>query len=188
MDTHLKSYLITDPKHYSNNEQLFKKNLTKALKNKKVNMACFRDKESSNFESLAKIFIEVCNEFNIKRILINSDYELAKKLGATGVHLNSTQFDKIKEAKNLGLYVIISCHTFNEIEKAQNSYVNAVTYSPIFHSPNKGEAKGITSLKQAISLYEDINIIALGGILSQEELKQIENAKAYGFASIRYFI
>lgn len=188
MDTHLKSYLITDPKYYSNNEELFRKNLTKVLKNKKVDMACFRDKESSNFESLAKIFIEVCNEFNIEITLLNTDYELAKKLGATGVHLNSTQFDKIKEAKSLNLYVIISCHTFNEIEKAQNSYVNTVTYSPIFHSPNKGKAKGIDSLKQAIQLYEDIDIIALGGILTQEEINQIEKTKAYGFASIRYFI
>jgi thiamine-phosphate pyrophosphorylase len=188
MDTHLKSYLITDPKYYSNNEELFKKNLKKVLTNKKVDIACFRDKESSNFEELAKIFIEVCNEFNIKKILLNGDYLLAKKLGATGVHLTSTQFDKIKEAKNLDLYVIISCHNFNEIEKAQNSYANAVTYSPIFHTPNKGEPKGINSLKQAIHLYDDMNIIALGGILTNEQLTQIQKAKAYGFASIRYFI
>lgn len=188
MNTSLKSYLITDPKYYSNNEELFTRNLKKVLSKKQVDIACFRDKESNNFEKLAEIFIEVCNEFNIEKTLINGDYLLAKQLGATGVHLTSEQFDKIKEAKNLDLYVIISCHTFNHIEKAQNAYANAVTYSPIFPTPNKGEPKGINSLKQAISLYDDMNIIALGGILSEIQLSQIEKTNAYGFASIRYFV
>ncbi|MDZ7817843.1 MAG: thiamine phosphate synthase [Aliarcobacter sp.] len=130
----------------------------------------------------------VCKEFKIKEILINSNYNLAKELGATGVHLTSLQFDEIKEAKKLNLYVIISCHTFSDIEKALNSYCNAVTFSPIFDTPNKGEPKGITTLKEAISLYEDIDIFALGGIVNQEQVEQVSKTKACGFASIRYFI
>jgi thiamine-phosphate pyrophosphorylase len=186
--SNLKKYLITDPKYYSNNEELFKKNLKRVLKNNLVDIACFRDKESNNFNSLAKIFIDVCKEFKIKEILLNGNYNLAKELGATGVHLTSLQFDEIKEAKKLNLYVIISCHTFNDIEKALNSYCNAITFSPIFDTPNKGEPKGITSLKEAINLYEDIDIIALGGIVREEQVEQISKTKAYGFASIRYFI
>lgn len=186
--TNLKKYLITDPKHYSNNSDLFRKNLIKVLKNNEVDIVCFRDKESKNYEELAKIFVEVCKDFNIEKILLNSNYKLAKELGANGVHLTSNQFEKIKEAKRLGLYVIISCHTFSEIEKAQNAYVNAVTFSPIFDTPNKGEPKGITSLKEAISLYEDMDIIALGGIVKEEQIELISKTKAYGFASIRYFI
>ena len=186
--TNLKKYLITDPKYYSNNSDLFRKNLTRVLKNNEVDIVCFRDKESENFEELAKIFVEICKDFNIEKILLNSNYELAKNLGANGVHLTSNQFEKIKEAKRLGLYVIISCHTFSEIEKAQNAYVNAVTFSPIFDTPNKGEPKGITSLKEAISLYEDMDIIALGGIVKEEQIELISKTKAYGFASIRYFI
>lgn len=184
----LKKYLITDPKHYSNNSDLFRKNLTRVLKNNEIDMICFRDKESENFEELAKIFVDTCKDFNIEKILLNSNYELAKNLGANGVHLTSNQFEEIKEAKRLGLYVIISCHTFSEIEKAQNAYVNAVTFSPIFDTPNKGEPKGITSLKEAINLYEDMDIIALGGIVKDEQIELISKTKAYGFASIRYFI
>uniref|UniRef100_UPI0040486000 thiamine phosphate synthase n=1 Tax=Aliarcobacter sp. TaxID=2321116 RepID=UPI0040486000 len=185
---HLKKYLITDPKYYSDKEDLFKKNLTRVLKNNLVDIACFRDKESANFDTLAKIFIDVCTKFKIKEILLNGDYNLAKKLGATGVHLTSSQFSEIKEAKKLNLYTIISCHTFNDIEKALDSYCNAVTFSPIFDTPNKGEPKGITTLKEAINLYEDIDIIALGGIVRDEQVEQISKTKAYGFASIRYFI
>ena len=188
MTNDLKNYLITDPKYYTCDEILFRKNLQNVLKHKKVDIACFRDKESDNFKELAKIFVQTCKEFNISKILINSDYLLAYNLEATGVHLTSNQFDKIKEAKKLNLYTIISCHTFNDIEKALNLHCNAVTFSPIFETPNKGKPKGITTLKEAISLYEDIDIYALGGIVKQEHVEQIAKTKACGFASIRYFI
>ncbi|MFK2822798.1 thiamine phosphate synthase [Arcobacter sp. YIC-80] len=188
MKSDLKNYLITDPKYYSNNPELFKKNLKRVLKNNQVDMACFRDKSSENFEELAELFIKICKEFNIKKILLNQNYELAKDLGATGVHLTSKQYKEIKKAKDLDLYVIISCHSFVDIEKAQEAYANAVTLSPIFDTPNKGEAKGTNILKQAINLYEDIDIIALGGITTQEHIKKVKKAKPYGFASIRYFI
>ena len=56
MNKNLLHYLITDPKYYSNDKDLFRKNLEKVLKTKKVDMACFRDKESENFEILAQIF------------------------------------------------------------------------------------------------------------------------------------
>ena len=184
----LKKYLITDPKYYSNNLDLFKKNLQRILEKNSIDIACFRDKTSENFEELADVFIQTCKEFNIEKILLNKDFKLAKKLGATGVHLTSEQFKKIKKARDLDLYVVISCHNLSDIEKAQESYANAVTFSPIFDTPNKGEAKGINALVQAINLYEDMDIIALGGIVSNEQVEQIEKANPYGFASIRYFV
>lgn len=162
--------------------------MRKALNAKKVNIACFRDKTSENFKELAKIFVKVCKELNIEKILINGNYKLAKKLNASGVHLTSEQFEKIRKAKELDLYTIISCHNYDDIEKAQNLYVNAITYSPIFDTPNKGVPKGIDKLKEATRIFEDINIIALGGIINEEQIEKIHKTKAYGFASIRYFI
>ena len=188
MKEDLISYLITDPIYYSNNIELFEKNLKEVLQNKKVDIACFRDKTSQNFKELASIFVKVCKEFQIEKILINSNYKLAKELGATGVHLTSSQFEKIKKAKELDLYTIISCHSYDDIEKAQNLYVNAITYSPIFITPNKGTPKGIDKLKEVTQIYEDMKIIALGGIIDEEHLEKISKTKAYGFASIRYFI
>lgn len=184
----LVSYLITDPKYYSNKPIVFEEKLVKALESKKVHMACFRDKISSNYLELAKIFIRICKEFNIEKYLLNQDYLLAKKLGATGVHLTSKQFSEIQKAKDLNLYTIISCHNHKDVQNAQNKHVNAVTYSTIFPSPNKGEAKGIANLREVIQSYEDLDIIALGGIISQENVELISKTKAYGFASIRYFV
>ena len=183
-----KKYLITDPKYYSNDLTLFKQNLSNILKSKEVDIACFRDKQSKKFEELASIFVDVCKSFHIDKILINTDYKLAHKLNASGVHLNSTQFHKIKTAKDLGLYTIISCHTFEDIKKAKELNIDAVTYSPIFETPNKGKPKGIVGLNDVLKEFPDLKIIALGGIINDSQIKEISQTSAYGFASIRYFI
>ena len=181
-------YLITDPKYYTNDEKEFEEILINSLDKQQIDIACFRDKESSNFKEIAKIFIKICKEKNIKEILLNGNYLLAHKLNASGVHLTSAQFDDILKAKELGLYVIISCHTFEDIQKAIDYQADAVTYSPIFETPNKGVPKGIETLKEVINKYPNINIIALGGILNETQIEQISKTKAYGFASIRYFV
>ena len=183
----LQQYLITDPIYYGTKKEEFKKNLSIAVENNKVDIACYRDKSAKNYEELAKIFIQTCKEFNIEDILLNENYELAKELGATGVHLNSKQFDDIQKSKNLDLKVIISCHNVLEVERAQKRYVNAVTYSPIFKTPNKGEIKGISKLREICDIF-DMHIFALGGIISNEQIEQIKTTRACGFASIRYFI
>lgn len=180
-------YLITDPKYYTNDEKKFEEVLINILNKHQIDIACFRDKESSNFEEIAKIFIKICKEKNIKKILLNGNFLLAHKLNAAGVHLTSAQFNDIRKAKELGLYVIISCHTFEDIEKAINNQADAVTYSPIFETPNKGKPKGIEILKDIVNKYQNINIIALGGIINNEQIKEISKTKAYGIASIRYF-
>jgi thiamine-phosphate pyrophosphorylase len=181
------SYLITDPKYYTNNPKIFKEKLFDALQNHHIDYACFRDKTSENFEELAAIFVQVCQTFHIEQILINKRIDIARQVGATGVHLTSTQFEQIAVAKANDLYTIISTHSLNEIEKAQDAHANAVTYSPIFQTPNKGEPKGIDALKTAISFY-DIDIIALGGIVHKNQIEAIEKTSAKGFASIRYFV
>lgn len=184
----LKKYLITDPKYYSNSLDQFEKKISFVLANKKPDIVCFRDKESLNFIELANSFVQICKKFNINKILINSDYKLAKKLNATGVHLNSSQFDKITIAKDLGLYVIISCHNTKDINKAIKFKADAITYSPIFITPNKGEPKGLENLKKVLDDFKEIDIIALGGIINKQQIDQIAKTKAYGIASIRYFI
>lgn len=187
MDNRFISYLITDPSYYSSDPQLFKQRLTHVLKNNKIQYACFRDKESHNFEALASVFVQVCQSFQIEQILINQNIEVALKMGASGVHLTSNQFEQIQEAKSHDLYTLISTHSLSQIQRAQDAHVHGVTFSPIYHSPNKGNPKGIDALKTAIGFY-DIDIIALGGIVTQEQVEKIKQTQARGFASIRYFI
>ena len=188
MNKQLQSYLITDPKYYTNNPSTFKSILEHTIHKNKIDFICFRDKESSNYEELARVFVDTCKTLNIKNIFLNSDYLLASKLKASGVHLTSTQFDKIEEAKDLGLEVIISCHNQEDIQKAKEVKVKTITFSPIFSTPNKGKEKGTKVLNEIVTKHKDINIFALGGIIKHEHVKEIASTNVYGFASIRYFL
>lgn len=187
------NYLITDPKYYGDDKIEFENILDKNLKNHQVEFASFRDKLSENRDELVNVFLEVCDKYDIKMKIINSDVDLAIKLCFNGIHLTSKQFDKIRICKDNGLYVIISCHDFEEIKNAYENGADAVTFSPIFYTPYKGKPKGIESLKSIINRVKEIKtrefkIIGLGGIIDSEHIEQIKSAEADGFASIRYFI
>ena len=43
-------------------------------------------------------------------------------------------------------------------------------------------------LNEVIEKFPNLKIFALGGIIQNEQIKEIEKTKAYGFESIRYFI
>ena len=185
----MNSYLITDPKYYSNNPLILKTRLIKAITSYKPDFICFRDKNSNNFKELATAFKEIATSLNQKNIFLNSDILLAKILGFDGVHLTSKQFNQIQLAKSQNLKVIISCHNEEEIKEAIFKKADFITYSPIFPTPNKGEPKGVENLKYIVNKYNDINIFALGGIINDNQiskLKAIQNL--FGFASIRFFV
>jgi len=172
----LKRYLITSPEFYTD---------AQVLKHR-ADYALYRDKTNPDYDKSAKHFVELCESQENLKSFIHQKVDLAKELKATGVHLTSQQFDEIVHAKKLNLEVIISTHTHEEVLKAQVLGADAVTYSPIFASPNKGTPKGIEDLKELLSKC-DINVFALGGIIDEEQVQLIEKVKPYGFASIRYF-
>ena len=145
----------------------------------------FRDKELKGFEDRAKEFISYLSNRDLI-LYLHRDIELAKRLGFDGVHLKSSQFDSIKFAKSLDLLTIISTHKRFEIELAKKNGADMIFYSPIFYTPNKSKPKGLENLKNICKNY-DIDIIALGGIISDKEAKEIEKLGVSGFASIRYF-
>ncbi|MDY0117124.1 MAG: thiamine phosphate synthase, partial [Sulfurimonadaceae bacterium] len=160
----LKKYLITSPEFYTQEAQQFEQILRGQLRMHSPDYALYRDKQNPNVKELAGNFISVCREFVSLVSIIHTDATLAHELGAHGVHFGSKDFDKIKHAKELGLYVIISTHNEAEIEKAIEEGADAITYSPIFETPNKGEPKGIEALQHVIKKYP-IKIFALGGIV-----------------------
>lgn len=183
----IKPYLITDPEYYGQCTESVYEATVNALYKHHPFMACFRDKTTGDYEALATAFIKAVRSVGGTRVVLHSQVEIAGRLGAEGVHLASTQFDEIPAAKALGLYVIASCHTFEEIESAQKQGADAVTYSPVFATPGKGKPKGLEDLKEIVGKI-DLNIYALGGITTPEQVEQVENTGVYGFASIRYFI
>ena len=176
------SYAITDPStlsfdHLDQNLQRF---------SQKADMIVYRDKTNDNYPNSAKLFIEHASNYPFAKILLHTDYQLAHKLKADGVHLTSRQFDDIGKAKALGLFVVISCHTHKEAISAQEYGADMITFSPVFATPNKGTALGATAINRLKELVT-LPIIALGGILTGEDIDACRVNGASGFASIRYF-
>jgi thiamine-phosphate pyrophosphorylase len=183
----MKHYLITDPSFYGTTSDAIEASLDVVYSYTLPDFSLFRDKQTAHYRDLAQTFVAVSRSYRISRVLLHGDYLLAHELKADGVHFTSTQFDEIAEAKKLGLYVVISTHTHDEALKAQELGADAITYSPIFFSPDKGEPKGLEDLKEIVDKIR-VPIFALGGITTQEQIKAVEECGAYGFASIRYFI
>ena len=152
----------------------------------RAEMIVYRDKSNANYAQNAKHFLDDARAYKFSKILLHTDYKLAYELGADGVHLSSQQFNEIKNAKVLGLFVIVSTHTLKEASDAQKQGADMITLSPIFSTPNKGEPKGLDFLLEVAKAIE-IPIIALGGILTQEQIEACREHGASGFASIRYF-
>ena len=184
------SYFITDPIEFGDTANILKKNLENSIKNNNINMICFRDKISKDkdIEPLAKTTLNLANKYNIISV-INGDIKLALQLGFNGVHLRSIQFNEIEFANQNNLITIVSCHNEDDIKKAKQLKANIVTYSPIFYKESKGDPKGIENLNYTVKKYQNNNfkIIALGGIITDEQVKQIKSTNCNGFASIRYF-
>lgn len=182
----MQNYLITSREFYTDIPEIYSSLLYKQIKTHMPTYALYRDKSNPNYDTQAEYHVRVCSQFENLKSFIHQKVDLAVLLGANGVHLTSTQFNKVSYAKELGLEVIVSTHTHDEVLYAQKLGADAVSYSPIFSSPNKSNPKGLADLKNLIAK-TDIKIFALGGIVKSKQVQQVKECGAYGFASIRYF-
>ena len=180
----MNSYLITDPSFYTHELKTFISKLTQSFKTHQPDFALYRDKEFKDYDTFAPHFIALCNEYNVKAILHNKA-PLAHQLGAYGVHYSGDKLCSIGTTSS-DLFQILSTHSLEEINSAYQLGIDAVTFSPIFETPNKGEPKGIEILKDVVK-NSPLPIIALGGIIDNNQISEVENSKAWAFASIRYF-
>lgn len=152
----------------------------------KASMIVYRDKKNKEYALCAKMFVAAAKQFGFNRVLLHGEADLAKAYGADGVHLRSDQFDQIKDAKAAGLFVVVSTHLLKGAKQAEALGADMVTFSPIFDTPNKGEPVGLAML-EAVTSALSIPVIALGGIITQEQAVACKEAGAEGIASIRYF-
>lgn len=180
----MQSYLITDPSIYSHDKELFVTQLKRSFEKHQPDYALYRDKDFENYETFAALFIQVCQEHHVKAMLHNHA-PLALRLGAYGVHYSGDKICSIGVTSNT-LFQVLSTHSLQEILSAANLGIDAVTYSPIFATPNKGEPVGTDKLKEVVQA-SPIPIIALGGIINDKQIHEIEKTNAWAFASIRYF-
>lgn len=179
-------YLITDPKYYTSDPQLFKIRLKTVLQAYKVDLVCLRDTRCENYRDLGFTCKEICDIFGVNMI-VHNDIKLAQEIDSYGVHINKAHYNHILDAKQSNHFVIASTHDLEEALYVQELGADAITYSPIFYTPHKGEPKGLEKLKE-INDKINIHCFALGGIIEESQVQACKKVGVFGFASIRYFL
>lgn len=181
------AYAITDPAYYGSTPESLCAAAARLMRLGACDFLCYRDKQQSRYQAYAEALALTCKALDFSRLLLHNEAALAQSVGAFGVHLSSERFDRIEEAKALGLFTVFSAHSQADLVRAFDLGADACTYSPIFPTPHKGAPKGLEDLKEKTAKMGP-KIIALGGITTPLHVRQVEEAGAFAFASIRYFV
>ncbi len=101
-------------------------------------------------------------------LIINDRIDVCLAAGADGVHLPSHRVapSLLKARFGLQLRIGVSCHTLDEVLRAEQEGADYVYLSPIFESPSKpgyGPLLGLRVLEAAAKA-ATIPVIALGGV------------------------
>jgi len=144
---------------------------------------CYRNKINPTEKEIIE-FINFAK--NYSKVFINYDSLIEKELATytDGIHFPSKFIPFLKDLKKefKDKIFITSTHSIDEVKNALTS--DYITFSPIFNSKNR-KGLGVKVLEEIVKIHP--NVIALGGIISDKEVKKVKNSKAIGFGSIRYF-
>ncbi len=167
------TYFITDPKYPL--EKIFE-----AIKKHSPTFVCYRNKDYFDENEIIE-FAKFTSNYSTPIINFDSLKNTGLLKYFKGIHFPSSKLHLINNFQNL--ITIASTHSKEEVKKAKNA--DFITFSPIFESKNR-KGLGVEILNEIRLLHK--NVIALGGIISDKEVKKIKNTKAIGFGSIRYFL
>ena len=122
----------------------------------------------------ASVLKDICHERGIP-LIVNDDVEVAKLVGADGVHLGQSDVSVAQARDVLGDEAIVglSVETLEQAREAARLDVNYLAASPVFATPTKidtAEPLGLIGLR-AIRAITEKPLVAIGGI-------NIENARA----------
>lgn len=118
------------------------------------------------------------------RVLINHDAQLARELGADGVHLPAAALAQCGTRPDLPL-VGASCHTRTELERAAALGIDFAVLGPVTPTPTHAgqPSLGWTAFRELVTLLP-LPVFALGGLRSSD-LESACTAGAHGIAAIR---
>ena len=124
------------------------------------------------------------------KLLINDRMDVCLAAGADGVHLPSHRIAPLVLKERFGRHLIVgvSCHSLDEVLRAEAEGADYVYLSPIFESTSKpgyGPALGVVTLSKVVARVR-IPVLALGGVTRTNEALCLE-AGAAGIAGISYY-
>jgi len=163
-------YVITDKKLI--NRDKFVETVERSIKGG-ARIVQLREKDSSREEilNLGLELLKLTKKYKVP-LIINDSAELAKEIGADGVHLGGDDAT-IKNARTiLGAQAIIGVSCYNEIERGLNAVQNGADYVAFgtpYYTPTKPEREptSIEVLKKAVRVITGIPIFAIGGITKE---------------------
>jgi 8-oxo-dGTP diphosphatase len=138
---------------------------------------------SATRSELAKRTLELARR-HAAYVLINGDEELAKRLGARGVHLTAADLMQARERPRFEI-VGASCHDEFELERAAQLGLDFVVLGPVHETPTHPGAAtlGWPRFAKLLEGYP-LPVYAVGG-LRQGDLQEAWAAGAHGIAAIR---
>ncbi len=118
------------------------------------------------------------------QVLINSDIDLARRLGADGVHLAAAQLARLQHRPALG-WCAASCHNDAELARAAQLGVDFAVLGPVQATPSHPDAQtlgweGFGALVRGAAM----PVFALGGI-GPGDLETAWRRGAHGIAMVR---
>ncbi len=170
-------YVITDKKLIKRDK--FIETVEKSIRGG-ARIIQLREKGTSHDEilDLGMQLLEITKKHQVP-LIINDSAELAKEIGADGVHLGGNDAT-IKNARAiLGSQAIIGVSCYNQIERglhALQSGADYVAFGTPYYTPTKPEREptSIEVLKEAVKLIKDIPIFAIGGITKENAAPILE--------------
>ena len=124
------------------------------------------------------------------KLIVNGRVDVALAAKLDGVHLpsDSLPMDEVRKLAGPEFVIGKSCHSLEEIQRAEAAGVDYVYYSPIFDSASKpgyGPPLGLAALERACR-QAAVPVCALGGVTEANALDCF-GAGAAGIASISLF-
>jgi len=118
------------------------------------------------------------------RVLVNSDIELAREIGADGVHLTAAQMLGAKARPDLP-WCGASCHSGEELGRAEKLGVDFAVVGPVRATPSHPDSVPLGWDRfREIAAGASIPVYALGGVLPSD-LEQAQTFGAHGLAMVR---
>lgn len=128
---------------------------------------------------------EICRRFHVP-LIINDAVDIAKEIGADGVHVGLSDMGVAKAREILGADAIIgaSAHNVAEATSAEAAGADYIGCGAVFGSTTKSDAKTLAhSELSAVCKAVHIPVVAIGGI-TQENLPELNGSGIAGVAVI----